>query len=377
MGDLRELLRRAAVTPTAAPPLRQIERRAKHRMWRSRLSIAAVAIVIPMGLLLVPGLTDLVGHEDPVGLDRRPERPEESDVLASGQFDPAIGDPLGGKPWELLVWDQSEERFCWEVSVDGDEQGTNCGPRDRAAHGDEVFRGWGYNKLGGAGGATQSLAMGEIREDVEFVEFRFRDGEILPAQVIEPTSDMEIPARFFVAALPDLRPGHVAALDSAGDVLATRDMRVQERCADHQSYGRTIPGRWLKEVILNLGAPGGYEVTNKQVRDTGTALSIDIPQYDNDPTIYATMLTPGDDPNITSSPPKEEVGRHGSYTLYLQKGNPWQSYTAIGADWQLSLIAYPGADNDQIAWPDGILEWLAQAAKIAQDSPPECSGPLN
>jgi hypothetical protein len=168
------------------------------------------------------------------------------------------------------------------------------------------------------------------------------------------------------------QPNHAAPTPSApvaGDLLPA--------CDDDQSYGRTIPGRWLEDVILTLGAPGGHEVTNKEVGDTGTALSIDIPQYDNDPTIYATMLTPGDDPNITSSPVEEEVGKHGNYILYLQDGNPWQSYKAISAGWQLSLIAYPGADNDQIAWPDGTLEWLAQAAKIAQDSPPECSGPLN
>lgn len=148
-------------------------------------------------------------------------------------------------------------------------------------------------------------------------------------------------------------------------------------CDDDQSYGQTIPGRWLEDVIVDLGGPGGYDVTDEEVKDTGTALEIDVPAYGHDPTIYATMLTPGDDPNITSSPPEVELGKRGGYTLYLQNGNPWESYKAVGEDWQLSLIAYPGVDSDQVAWPDATRDWLTRAVDLAQESPPQCSGPLS
>lgn len=148
-------------------------------------------------------------------------------------------------------------------------------------------------------------------------------------------------------------------------------------CDADQSYGESIPGRWLKDLITELGAPGGYDVTRDEVRDTGTALRIDIPEYDNDPTIYASMLTPGEDPNIASPPPEEEVGERGDYTFYLQRGDSWQSYKAVSEDWQVSLIAYPGADNDDVAWPEGTIDWLRRAVDIAAESPPRCSGPLN
>ncbi|MGH2752544.1 MAG: hypothetical protein ACRDK3_16990 [Actinomycetota bacterium] len=260
MGDLKELMRRAAVRPTARPPLRQIERRARRRMWLGRLSIGTVAILIPIGLLLVPGFSDLVTNDDTVGRDRRPDEPKKSRVvIASGRFDPAIGRPLGGEQWELVVWDQSEERFCWNVSVDGEEQNTNCGPRDLPSQSDGAFRGWGYNKLDGGGGSTQVLAMGEIREDVESVEFRFRNGENLQAQVIQPPADLDISTRFFVAALPELQPGHVAGLDGSGEVLATRGMRVQDDCGDRTDRVSLTPRKGPLGTRVQMRASCFYQ----------------------------------------------------------------------------------------------------------------------
>lgn len=88
-------------------------------------------------------------------------------------------------------------------------------------------------------------------------------------------------------------------------------------CADEhsKSYGQEPPGLWLKDLLLELGAPSGHPLENDDVRDTGTALWIDIPEYDNDPTIYATMLTPVIHPNADESETENEIGTRHSYTL--------------------------------------------------------------
>lgn len=147
-------------------------------------------------------------------------------------------------------------------------------------------------------------------------------------------------------------------------------------CEDNQrgrNYGKTIPGEWLEALLLELGAPGGYPLTKSDVRDTGTALWIDIPEYDNDPTLYATMLSDPFPENEHWEAPEEEIGRQGDFQLFITKGEfAWQSYKARSDQWQLAIIAYPGPDQGEVRWPSGTVQWLSRAAEIAQDSPPRC-----
>ncbi|CAN5463823.1 MAG: hypothetical protein ACR2MC_10110 [Actinomycetota bacterium] len=143
------------------------------------------------------------------------------------------------------------------------------------------------------------------------------------------------------------------------------------------SYGKTIPGLWLEEVIVRLGAPGEHPAPRSEIRDTGTALWIDIPAYRKGSIIYATMITPDTDPNFTSAT-DQMIERRGSYTLYFNKGAyAWESYKASNGNWQLSLLAYPGAGSDVVAWPQGIIAWLNNVVDRAEQSPPQCRGPIN
>ncbi|MDQ3660365.1 MAG: hypothetical protein M3454_04755 [Actinomycetota bacterium] len=144
------------------------------------------------------------------------------------------------------------------------------------------------------------------------------------------------------------------------------------------SYGKTIPGRWLEEVIVSLGGPGRHPASMSDIRDTGTALWINIPSYKKSSTIYATMTTPDTDANLTSSATAKRIGRRGNYNLYLNKSQyAWESYKASNGTWQLSLLAYPGAGNDIVAWPQGTIDWLEDAVDRAQQSPPQCRGSIN
>jgi hypothetical protein len=144
------------------------------------------------------------------------------------------------------------------------------------------------------------------------------------------------------------------------------------------SYGRTIPGLWLEEVIVGVGAPGEHPAARSEIRDTGTALWIDIPAYRKSSFIYATMITPDTDPDITSSATEEMIERRGNYTLFFNKGEyAWESYKASNGTWQLSLLAYPGAGSDLVAWPQGIIAWLNNVVDRAEESPPQCRGSIN
>ena len=141
------------------------------------------------------------------------------------------------------------------------------------------------------------------------------------------------------------------------------------------SYGKTIPGLWLEELIVDLRVPGRDRASRREVRDTGTALWIDIPAYSRGSIIYSTMITPDTDPDLPQSSTEEKIGHRGSYTLYFERGNfAWESYTASNGTWQLSLLAFPGAGSDTVTWPQGIIDWLHNAVDRAEQSPPQCRG---
>jgi hypothetical protein len=158
----------------------------------------------------------------------------------------------------------------------------------------------------------------------------------------------------------------------------TTDPSALPPCDDDKGYGRTVPGRWLEELLVDIGAPGGHPVTGEQVINTETALQVDIPAYRRGPTIYTTMLAAPFPQNKDWEAPEREIGRHGDFDLFITEGDfAWESYTARSARWQLALIAYPGPPGqDQVRWPDETVDWLGRAIDAAQQSPPRCLGTL-
>jgi hypothetical protein len=74
---------------------------------------------------------------------------------------------------------------------------------------------------------------------------------------------------------------------------------------------------------------------------------------------------------------RKEDRTPGSYVLYfVDSGHAWQSYKASNGTWQLSLLAYPGANQDEVTWPDETTNWLNEAVDRAEKSPPGCQGPI-
>jgi hypothetical protein len=175
----------------------------------------------------------------------------------------------------------------------------------------------------------------------------------------------------------DTRAGD-AGRDAASPIEAGSSPSSDPPCQPQSrdlSYGKTIPGLWLEELIVGLGVPGRHRAARSEVRDTGTALWIDIPAYRRGSIIYSTMITPDTDPDLTQSSTEKKIGRRGSYTLYLERGHfAWESYKASNGTWQLSLLAYPGAGSDTVTWPQGTIDWLHNAVDRAGQSPPQCRG---
>jgi hypothetical protein len=113
------------------------------------------------------------------------------------------------------------------------------------------------------------------------------------------------------------------------------------------------------------------------VDDTGTALSIQIPGYENGPTLYATMLSKPFPENEDWDAPERKIGAYRNYVIFHTEGDfVWKSYVARSAEWQLSLIIYPGVGNDGVDWPQGTVNWLRRAVEKVENSPPQCSGPI-
>jgi len=117
-------------------------------------------------------------------------------------------------------------------------------------------------------------------------------------------------------------------------------------------------------------------VSKSETRDTGTACGSISQRSKESSTIYATMLMPGIDPDVTSSATEKEVGRRGSYDLLFVEGHSWESYKASYKTWQLSLLAYPRSNKAKVAWPHGIIDWINAALEQAQQSSPRCRGPI-
>ena len=186
--------------------------------------------------------------------------------------------------------------------------------------------------------------------------------------------DFSVHAAFGDQAGQDLRQQVLEALNFL-EVSEHASEELEAPCepADEPSYGKTIPGKWLENVFVELGAPGGHEISRPDIRDTGTALWIDIPAYEDGATIYATMLAMPVDPNEDWEAPEREIGRHGEYRITLTEGDfAWESYQARSEDWQLALIAYPGKGNDTVEWPQGTVEWIERVVEVAEESPPRC-----
>lgn len=143
--------------------------------------------------------------------------------------------------------------------------------------------------------------------------------------------------------------------------------------ADEPSYGTTIPGMWLEELFVEMAAPGGHQVTHQQVRDTGTALWIEIPAYEDALTLYATLISRPFPVNEDWDAPEREIERRGDFTIYFTTGDfPWESFVARDPEWQLALLAYAAKGQERIKWPDGVRKWLRAGIEEIEHSPPDC-----
>ena len=178
-------------------------------------------------------------------------------------------------------------------------------------------------------------------------------------------------AIFAVAAVQLIDGRGIAARSGEGGVVEAS--RVDD-CAtrDDSSYGKTALGQWLRGLLLDVGMPREPGVVGDDVTDTGTALEVSV--YGGHPTAYVAASRPPD-PELA---PKgaEVVGEEGAFLVYYREGPAWKSFTALSAEWQLSLLLFPGAGHSSVSWEKGdraVAEWFERAIARAGEDPPPCS----
>jgi hypothetical protein len=145
---------------------------------------------------------------------------------------------------------------------------------------------------------------------------------------------------------------------------------------DGPSYGTTEIGQWLKDLMIQVGAPQEDQIGSNEVTDTGTALQVHGEAYGDELVVYVTAQKPPD-PDF-SADAAEPVSQLEGFTIYYQEGQAWKSFTAVNTEWQLGVIGYPGAKARSVPWTassTAIEDWFSQALSRAKEDPPPCSFP--
>jgi hypothetical protein len=182
------------------------------------------------------------------------------------------------------------------------------------------------------------------------------------------------------SAMIDRETGEDRFGSTGGEEMTTTTQSPQAECGEPNlngpSYGTTEIGQWLKDLMIQVGAPQEDQIDSNEVTDTGTALQVNVDADGDELWVYVTAQKPPD-PDF-SPDAAEPVSQLAGFTIYYQEGSAWKSFTAVNNEWQLSVIAYPGAKAPSVPWTassTAVEDWFSQALSRAKDDPPPCSVP--
>jgi hypothetical protein len=126
---------------------------------------------------------------------------------------------------------------------------------------------------------------------------------------------------------------------------------------------------WLRSIIERIGAPEGWPVQPKHLRDTGTALEIDLPEYEGRFTVYVTAGPP--DPEHDPKPSLDRIGNEGRFALHSSSSAETYTLHAKSRSLWLSLHAYSDSGRP-VTWRprDAPRAWFASFRVAAKTAPP-------
>lgn len=165
----------------------------------------------------------------------------EQHVLASGTFESG---EYRGRTWRFLVWraadvDDDAVLALWKRNLGPDAYcwGLDSEPRNPESHGQQIVPGscnrltdsehrapFGPRSFDGGFDGAPAMVWGEVSAEVSSLEIRLAGGETFSVEALDPPAELGIRSRFYLAVLPSGATGEIAALDQAGNVLATREL---------------------------------------------------------------------------------------------------------------------------------------------------------
>lgn len=144
-------------------------------------------------------------------------------------------------------------------------------------------------------------------------------------------------------------------------------MRMAEASA---SYGSSPIGRWLADIIEQVGAPEGYSAAASAISDTGTALELRLSQYADRFDLYVVAEKPPDLLNDSTKYMSHAEDLEG-FEFFTATPDRWVSYLVRSPEWQLALLAFSDSDGRPAFNPRSApQDWLAVVIRKAKSEPP-------
>ncbi|MPZ70830.1 MAG: hypothetical protein GEU71_15080 [Actinobacteria bacterium] len=142
--------------------------------------------------------------------------------------------------------------------------------------------------------------------------------------------------------------------------------------SDSRSYGDLPIGTWLRELLLSEGSPQGDPLESSDIQDVGSSLQLKGSTSGPPMWMYVTAQNPADlskDEGIRTE--HVSVIRGFEITHLTVANGSFDGYNASNGQWELSIIAYGGAEGiTPKLSSDQTLDWFDAALGYADTSPP-------
>ncbi len=118
------------------------------------------------------------------------------------------------------------------------------------------------------------------------------------------------------------------------------------------SYGKTDAGRRLALLLRQVGAPEGWDLTDKEIVDTGSALQIVPEEYEGRAVVYVHAGAP--DPEHDPTPTMSFVRSLAGFSLYRQRNRRVNAWVAKGTSLWIATYVEPYSSTNGAVAPEVV-----------------------
>jgi hypothetical protein len=176
----------------------------------------------------------------------------------------------------------------------------------------------------------------------------------------------------FVALLAVLLAGctsdRTQGTASRARVTAQRE-RVISCASSNDVFTWDVLRPWVRSMMERVGAPEGWRVAGRRLSDTGTALEVDLPQYERRFTGYVNAEPP--DTEHDPKPYLQLIERSGRFTVYSSRSAHTYMFHAESPTLWLSMYAYSTSTRPVLWQPrNAVRTWFRSFRSAARLTPP-------